>query len=65
MPYAFSRTITDVLCEIGLSRTWCQSGEFVLECEKGYLSTRIRIQVDSDTCAEINPSRTPTNTICI
>ena len=34
VPYAFSRTISDVLCEMGISRTWCQSGEFVLECEK-------------------------------
>ena len=46
--YAFSRTISDILCtfkrfhnfifssecEMGISRTWCQSGEFVLECEK-------------------------------
>ena len=24
---------------MGLSRTWCQSGEFVLECEKGLSRT--------------------------
>ena len=45
MPYAFTRTISDVCallnvfiissdCEMGISWTWCQSGEFVLECDK-------------------------------
>ena len=24
---------------MGISQTWCQSGEFVLECEKVYLKT--------------------------
>ena len=48
VPYAFYRTFSDVLCifkrfhnfifspecEMAIARTWCQSGEFVLECKK-------------------------------
>ena len=30
---------------MGLSRTWCQSGEFVLECEKFLVSPIVQLHV--------------------
>ena len=58
VPRAFSRTISDVLCifrrfhnfhfspecEIAIPRTWCQGGEFVLECENYIWRTGIYVK---------------------